>query len=173
MFWRGVALLIAAVSLGGCETERNGLDYSAMTQKVGPPKAGQARVVVLREKGYGGIGDAGWEVQLDGASMRGLRTGTYAYLDRPAGHHDLMATEPGFPGVTHYDLAAESGRTYFLVARWSERKSALMATASQGLLGAALGMALTAGYKNPGPLDFFPLEDTAARTTVAELRLAE
>ncbi len=51
MFWRGVALLIVAVLLSGCETERNGLDYSAMMQKIGPPRAGQSRIVVLREKG--------------------------------------------------------------------------------------------------------------------------
>jgi hypothetical protein len=37
----------------------------------------------------------------------------------------------------------------------------------------ALSTAITAGYSNPGPLDFFPLDETAARTTIAELRLAE
>jgi hypothetical protein len=55
----------------------------------------------------------------------------------------------------------------------SKRKSALIATASSGLLGLAVGTALTAAYENPGPLDFLPLDEAAARTTIAELRLAE
>jgi hypothetical protein len=37
----------------------------------------------------------------------------------------------------------------------------------------ALSSAMTAGYSNPGPLGFFPLDETAARTTIAELRLEE
>jgi hypothetical protein len=174
MFWRAVVLLLAAGLLCGCETERNGLDYPGMTQKVGPPRAGQARIVVLREKAFGGIIDVGWEVQLDGGPMSGLKTGTYVYADRPAGHRQLTATEALFPGVTQRDITAESGRTYFFVARTSERRNALMATsATGGLLGLAVGSALTSGYSNPGPLDSFPLDETAARATIAELRLAE
>src|SRR5712691_7738203 len=73
MFWRGVACLIVAVLLGGCETERNGLDYSGMMQKIGPPRAGQSRIVVLREKGYAGITDPGWDVKLDGGPMAELK----------------------------------------------------------------------------------------------------
>jgi hypothetical protein len=41
------------------------------------------------------------------------------------------------------------------------------------VLGLVLSTALTAGYKNPGPLDFLPLEEAAARTAIAELRSAE
>jgi hypothetical protein len=174
MFGRGVALLISVLLLCGCETQRNGLDYSAMAQKVGPPRAGQARIVVLREKAYGGIADAAWEVQLDGAPMNGLKTGTYVFADRPNGQHQLTATEAAFPGVTRRDITAQSSQTYFFVARMSERKTAILAsTAGVGLLGMALSTGMTAGYSNPGPLDFFPLEETAARTTIAELRLAE
>jgi hypothetical protein len=46
-------------------------------------------------------------------------------------------------------------------------------SATNGLLGVVVGSAITAGYKNPGPFDFLPLEETAARATIAELRLAE
>ncbi len=151
MFWRGLVLAVVAVLLCGCETERNGLDYSAMMHKVGPPRAGQARVVVLREKAFGGIVDAGWNVQLDDAPMSSLKTGTYVYVDRPAGPHQLTATEAAFPGVTRHDITAESGRTYFFVARVSERKSAILASsAGVGLLGLAVSTAITAGYRIPG-----------------------
>jgi hypothetical protein len=174
MFGRGFVLLVACVLLCGCETQRNGLDYSAMTEKLGTPKAGQARVVVLREKAYGGIVDGSWDVQLDGAPMNGLKTGTYVYADRPAGPHQLTATETAFPGVTRRDFSAQSGRTYFFVARTSERKSAIVASsAGVGLVGFAVSSAITSGYSNPGPLDLLPLDEAAARTTIAELRLAE
>lgn len=176
MFWRRVALPIAAaILLSGCAaTERTGTDYAGMVQKVGPPRAGQSRIVVLREKAYGGIGDPGWDIKLDGTPMSGLQTGTYVYADRPAGHHQLSATETLFPGETHSDIAAETGRTYFFIARRSERAQALLATsATAGLAGLVVGSAVTAGYSNPGPLDFLPLDEASARMTIAELRLAE
>jgi hypothetical protein len=39
--------------------------------------------------------------------------------------------------------------------------------------GLAVGTALTSGNGNPGPIDFVPLEEGAARQAIAELRLAE
>ena len=176
MFWRGVALLISVLLLGGCETQRGGLDYSAIARKVGPPKAGHARIVVLREKGFGGIVDGAWDVQLDGTPITGLKTGTFVFADRPSGQRQLTATEAAFPGVTKHDISVQSGRTYFFAARTSKRKNALMATAAGtggGILGLALGTAFTSGYDNPGPIDFFPLDETAARTTIAELKLGQ
>lgn len=83
MFLRGVALSMAALLLSGCVTERGGADYASMVQKVGPPPAGQARIVVLREQGFAGIVDQGWDVRLDGGPMTDLKTGTYVYVDRP------------------------------------------------------------------------------------------
>jgi hypothetical protein len=32
---------------------------------------------------------------------------------------------------------------------------------------------MTSGYKNQGPVDVLALDETAARTTIAELKLAE
>lgn len=173
MFWRSVCALLFAVVLGACETERNGLDYSAMTQKIGPPGAGRSRIVVLREKGYGGITDPGWDVKLDGGPMADLKTGTYVYVDRPAGQHQISATAAMFPGVSQKDFSTQAGRTYFFLARPSERSKVLggMATAG-GVAGLLVGAAITSNNSNPGPLDFFSLEEDAARTTIAELRLA-
>ncbi|WP_061028044.1 hypothetical protein [Bradyrhizobium sp. CCH5-F6] len=173
MVLRGVALLIAAAALCGCQTERRGLDYATAMQRIGPPKAGHARIVVFREKGFGGVADAGWEFALDGAVLKGLKTGTYLYVDRPAGPHQFFAAEPGFPGETRQDISVQSGRTYFYLARNSDRKNAVIANASTGLLGYGLTLAMTAAYKNPGPVDFSPVDEAAARTTVAELKLAE
>jgi hypothetical protein len=174
MFWRGVACLIVAVLLGGCETERNGLDYSGMMQKIGPPRAGQSRIVVLREKGYAGITDPGWDVKLDGGPMAELKTGTYVYVDRPAGQHQLSATATMFPGVSQRDISTQSGRTYFFLARPSDRAKVLGGmSAAGGVAGLLVGAAITSNNSNPGPLNFFPLEEDAARATIAELRLTQ
>ena len=128
---------------------------------------------MLREKGYAGIADGGFDFTLDGTPLKGLRTGTYVYADRPAGAHQFVAEEMGFPGVTRVDFTAQSGQTVFFVARFSERKTATIANASTGLLGYGLTLAMTAGYKNQGPMDFMALDETAARTTIAELKLAQ
>jgi hypothetical protein len=174
MIWRVVALSIVAVMMWGCATERSGADFVSMSQKVGPPKAGQARIVVFREKGYGGIGDQGWDVKLDGEPMSDVKTGTYAYADRPAGRHQLSSTMAMFPGVTQRDVDVASGRTYFFLARLSDRYKALNAmSAAGGLTGLVVASAMTSGDSNPGPLDFFPMEETAARAAISDLRLAE
>jgi hypothetical protein len=174
MLLRGLVLLMAAALLCGCETvARSGLDYAETLRKVGPPKAGQARIVVFREKGFGGLVDAGWGFTLDGVPLKGLKTGTYVYADRPAGQHQFVAEEPGFPGVTRVDFASRSGQTLFFAARVSERKNAVIANGGTGLLGYGLTLAITSGYKNPGPMDFLAVDEGAAKVTVAELRLAE
>jgi hypothetical protein len=173
MFWRGVVLSIAAVLLSGCVTERSGADYASMLQKVGPPPAGKARIVVLREKGYAGIADQGWDVRLDGGPMTDLKTGTYVYADRPAGRHELSATASMFPGVSQYDFAAVSGRTYFFLTRPSARAKTLNGmSVAGGVAGLLIASAITSNDSNPGPLDFLPLDDGAARSMIAELRLA-
>lgn len=174
MFWRWVALSVAAVLLSGCAVERTGADFAAVTQKVGPPRAGQARIVVMREKGYGGITDHGWDVKLDGAQLSELKAGTYVYADTPAAVHRLSASETLFPGETNRDVRTSSGRTYFFVARLSERAKALAgAQAVGGLAGLVVGAAVTSNSENPGFLDFIPLDEANARTMIAELRLAE
>jgi len=68
----------------------------------------------------------------------------------------------------------ESGRTYFFLARTSERASTVTGmTMLGGLTGALIASAATSGRENPGPIDFFPLDEATARTTLAELQLAE
>lgn len=173
MFWRGVASAIAAVLLSSCVTERTGFDYAAMLQKVGPPKAGQSRIVVLQEKGNA-LGATACDVKLDGSPVGRLKTGTYVYADRSAGRHQLLATETMFPGESRRDITTESGRTYFFLARPSERHNAVTGMSlAGGLAGMLVASAATSGSNNPGPIDFFPLDEAAARTALAELQLAE
>jgi hypothetical protein len=145
-----------------------------MSQKVGPPKAGQARIVVFREKAYGGLFDQGWDVKLNNEQLSELKTGTYVYADRPAGRHQLTSTAPLFPGMTQHDITVVAGRTYFFLAKVSERAHRLNAmSAAGGLTGFVVASAMTAGDANPGPLDFFPIEETSARAMLTDLRSSE
>ncbi len=173
MIWRSVILGAAAALVVGCAAPtREGAEFSAISQNIGPPKSGNARIVVMREKAYAGLVDHGWPVALDGQSMGELKTGTYLYLDRPAGPHQLSVDEWGFPGVTRHDFAAASGRTYFFVTKVSERSKALSGAQTYGgLAGLAIVAAATSSDKNPGPVDFVAMEESAARTMIAGLRL--
>src|SRR5438270_13291140 len=103
MIWRTILLSMAAVLLCSCATARTGPDFAATSQSVGPPKAGNARIVLMREKAYAGVIDSGWTITLDGEPIGELKTGTFLYRDRPAGPHQLLVDQ--FPGVTRHDFA--------------------------------------------------------------------
>jgi hypothetical protein len=174
MLGRVVAFVIVAFVISGCVTERDGTDFAALAQKVGPPKAGQARIVVFREKGYGGLADAGWDVKLDGEPMSELKTGTYVYADRSAGGHKLTSTMALFPGETQYEITVTAGRTYYFLVRPSARANTLNAmSAAGGMSGLIVGAVVTSGNDNQGPLDFFPLPEPDARTMMADIPLAQ
>lgn len=173
MLWRIAVLSAVAVLISGCVTTGTGVDFASLSQKIGAPKPGQARIVVFREHGPGLI-DPGVDVKLDGQPMGDLKLGTYAYADRPAGRHQLSSESAAFPGVTQQTINVAAGRTHFFVARPSERARTLAVTSAVGgLAGLAVGAAITSGDKNPGAIDFVPLEEGAARQAIAELRLAE
>ena len=77
-------------------------------------------------------------------------------------------------GETRQDIATSSGRTFFLVAKPTERARFINSqTMMGGITGALVATAITAGYKNPGPVDLFPLDEATARMAIAELQLAE
>ena len=106
MFGRCVALLAGGLLLSGCMSDGVGTDYAAVSQKLGPPKAGQSRVVVLQEKRQGlSMALCACDVKLDGTPIGKVIFGTYAYADRPAGRHQLVASEVLFPGDTTRDFA--------------------------------------------------------------------
>lgn len=182
MFWRsvvcrgavlrGVALFVVALLLSGCVTARTGFDYAAIMQKVGPPAAGHARIVFLSEKRPPNAAFA--ELVVDGVPTKRLKPGTYVYADRPAGKHEIVATESLYMGETRQEFATTPGRTYFLAARPTERYRIVSSQIMMGgIIGGLTATAITAGYKNLGPVDLFPLDEAAARIAIAELQLAE
>jgi hypothetical protein len=173
MFWRGGGLWLAAVLLSGCVTERTGFDYAAVTQKIGAPRAGQSRIVVLQEKGNS-LGATVCEVTIDGSPAGKLTNGTYVYADRPAGRHQLLATEALFPGQSRREITTESARIHFFLARPSERHNAVTGMGLVGgLAGIAVASVVTSGSESSGPIDFFPLDEAAARAAITGLQLAQ
>ena len=113
-------------------------------------------------------------MKLDGSTIGKVIVGTYVYADRPAGRHQLVASEALFPGDTTREFTTESGRTHYFLVRSSERHDAVTGvTMVAGLAGALVAPAATSGSQNPGPAVLFPLDEKAARTTLAELQLAQ
>ena len=175
MFRRGIALLATAMLLSDCMTHGAGSEYAAVVQKVGPPKAGQSRIVVLQEKRQGlSMSHCACDMKLDGQPMGKVMYGSYAYADRPAGRHRLVASELLFPGETTREFSTDSGRTYYFLIRSSERHDAVTAG---GVVGGVAGIVatsiVTSGSQNTGPADLFPLDEAAARTTLADLQLVQ
>jgi hypothetical protein len=173
MLWRGVVAAVLAALLAGCASDKTGTDYLATSQKIGPPRPGQSRIVVMSEKAMG-LGAAVCDVAIDGSAVGKVKAGTYVYADRPAGKHQMVATQTLFPGDTKRDITTESGRTYFFQIKNSERANTVTGFALMGgLAGALVASAATSGKDNPGPVDFIPLDEATAQTTLANLQLAD
>jgi hypothetical protein len=164
---------VAAAMLAGCAPTRDGAQFTSVAQSVGPPKAGQARIVVMRDKGFGGLVDYGYAVTVDDRSLGELKTGTFLTTDVPASRHQLGVKVFSFPGETRQDFATAAGRTYFFKVIESERAKTLKgAQMAGGLIGLGIASAVTSDDKNPGPVDFVPMDEAAARAAITELRLA-
>ena len=167
----GVLLAVGAM-LTGCVSDQVGTDFASVSRKIGPPRAGQARVVFLQDKREGlSMAICGCEVKLDGTSLGHVLAGKYAYADRPAGRHDVLLTEALFPGDTKREIVMEAGRTHFYLIKSSARHDA---TTGGALLGGLAGLAVvsvaTAGEANPGPAELVALDEATARTKLAELQ---
>ena len=172
---RFVVVLVGAVLLSGCVSDGVGNDYASIAQKVGPPKRGQSRIVVLQEQRKGlSMAICACDMKLDGDSIGTVNYGTFVYADRPAGRHQLIASEALFPGESKRDFVTEAGRVYYFLVRTSERHDTVAAgTMVVGLAGFAVTSIATSGNQNAGPAEMFPLDEMTARTTLAELKLSE
>jgi hypothetical protein len=172
-WWKAALPLIVAGLLSGCVSDREGYDYAAISRKIGPPKPGQSRIVVLSEKGNS-FSAAGCNLAVDGGAAGTVNPGTYVYVDRPAGRHELVATQALFPGDTRREVATAAGRTHFFLVKNSSRADTVNGgVLIGGLVGMAVASAVTAGSDNPGPVELYPLEESAARTILANLQLAK
>jgi len=163
----GLALLVS-----GCVTGKEGTEYAVIMRQIGPPRAGQARVVFLSEKGSRESGAC--ELAVDNRTVGRVLPGTYAYADIPAGNHALVATQALFPGNTRMDFSTQAGRTQFFVVRNSDKSKAMAGGALVGgLTGALVMAAVSSNNPNQGPVDIYPLDEPTARLAIADLRQVE
>jgi hypothetical protein len=166
--WRLYAAFALAAALAGCATQ--GPQLSELATVGGPPK-GMARIVVVRpEKGYKfAIGDRAFPIKLDGEPLGELVTGTFAYLDRPAGSHHLAAEFWDTPGVTRRDFTALSGRTYYFRASLNEKMNDVVAVSMISPLGGLIAEAATYNDRQ-GPIDLTPISESEAKQAIAATR---
>ena len=169
-----LALLAAAMVAGCAGPTRTGATLDVLA-KTTPPKGGQARIIVFRDKGFAGIIDAGWQVHVDGASMGDLKTGTFVYADRPAGHHRLTFMRGGdLIHVSIYEFDAAPARSYFFRIEMNEKGRMVAAMSQQaGLAGLFISSAVASAADDRGYFDFIPIDATVAPQTLADLHLAE
>lgn len=175
MFGRWTGPCVAALLLSGCMTDNAGTDYAATPQSFGQPPAGKSRIVLLapQKKGLLFQGTV-CDVTLDGAAVGTLKIGNYIHFDAPAGHHQLRATQTLFPAETKTDITIQAGRIHFFIVQASQRSKALAAGAVVGgVAGALIASGASSGSDNPGPVEFVPLDEAAARNAIQELQLTE
>jgi len=175
MFGHWAGLCVTALLLSGCVTDKVGTDYAGTTQRFGQPPAGKSRVVLLapQKKGLLFQGTV-CDVTLDGVTVGPLKIGTYIHTDAPVGRHQLGATQTLFPAETKTDITTQAGRVHFFLVQPSQRSKAVAAGAMfGGVAGALVTSAASSGSDNPGPVDFVPLDEAAARNTIEELQLTD
>jgi hypothetical protein len=164
--WCALASVLVA---SACSFTREGPTVQAVEQN--SPADGMARVIVFREKGFPGLADISWPIDLDGQRVADLKTGTFAYRDLPAGKHTLTDAKWDMPGVSQLDFDATAGKTYIFEMRVSDQGRALgwatLLTAGIGYI-AATEMS---DIKKTGGYDFIPVDETNARQQLADLHL--
>jgi hypothetical protein len=162
--WQLCPAVALAALLVGCATQ-SGPPLSSLATLGGPPR-GMARIVVARrEKGYFGI-DHAFPVKLDGEPLGELMTGTFAYLDRPAGPHQLSSELWGSPGVTRHDFTAVSGRTYFFGASVNEKAKDIQVISVISPLGGLVAAAATYNDRQ-GAINLTPISEGEAKQAIA------
>ncbi len=88
--WRVCPAFALAAVLASCAAQ-SGPPLASLATVGGPPK-GMARIVVVRQDQTSFVMRNGaFPVKLDGEPLGELAIGTFAYLDRPAGSHQLFA----------------------------------------------------------------------------------
>jgi Protein of unknown function (DUF2846) len=166
--WRLYAAFAVAAVLAGCATQ-SGPPLSSLATVGGPPK-GMARVVVLRQEPHSfGPRNRNYPVNLDGEPLGELSAGSFAYLDRPAGRHQLSADLWGWPGVTRLDFTAVPGRTYYFRASLNEKMDDITGFSMISPLGGAIASVATYNDRQ-GPINLAPISESDARQAIAATR---
>jgi hypothetical protein len=163
--WQLFCVFALATVLAGCITQ-SGPPLSSLATVGGPPK-GMARIVVVRQEPHSfGARNRDFPVKLDGEPLGELSAGSFAYLDRPAGSHQLSAEFWDWPGVTRRDFTAVSGRTYYFRVSLNEKMNDITAVSIISPIGGAIASASTYNDRQ-GPIDLTPISESEAKQAIA------
>jgi hypothetical protein len=167
----GVVAFASAAAMAGCMTTQSSPPLSSLATVGGPPK-GTARIVVVREDQASFVMRGGdFPIKLDGEPLGELAVGTFAYLDRPAGAHQLSAEIWGSPGVTRRDFSAASGRTYYFRASLNEKANDVAAVTMISPIGGVIAAAASYDDRH-GPIDLTPISEVEAKQVIAAAKAA-
>jgi hypothetical protein len=165
--WRLYPAFALAAALAGCATAGPPLSELA---RLGGPSKGMARIVVVRQEQTSPVMRyGGFPVKLDGEQLGDLAVGSFAYLDRPGGPHQLSSEIWGNPGVTRRDFTAVSGRTYYFRASLNEKMNDVAAVSMISPIGGLIAEAATYNERQ-GPIDLTPISESEARQIIAAAR---
>jgi hypothetical protein len=168
--WRLCPAFALAAVLAGCVTQ-SGPPLASLATVGGPPKD-MARIVVVRQEPHSfGPRNRNFPVKLDGEPLGELSAGTFAYLDRPAGSHQLSADLWGWPGVTRRDFTAAPGRTYYFRASLNEKADDINAATMISPIGSVIAASATYNDRQ-GPIDLTPMSEAEAKQAIAAAQTA-
>jgi Protein of unknown function (DUF2846) len=164
--WRPCAAFALAAVLAGCMTTQSGPPLSSLATVGGPPR-GMARIVVVRgEQASPVMRYGGFPIKLDDEPLGEVAVGTFAFLDRPPGAHQLSAEIWGSPGVTRRDFTAAAGPTYYFRASLSDKANDVAAVTMISPIGGVIAAA--ASYDDrQGPIDLTPISEAEAKQSIA------
>jgi hypothetical protein len=163
-----VAVSIAGAAVGGCSTSTPSGPPLSSLQITDKPKAGMARVVVLRlEKGFIGFGDREFPINLDGEPMGDLVTGSFLEREVKPGRHEKSGILSDQAGISRYEFDAVAGRTHYVVA---SLKAKVNQTNAGGALGGITGLVIVGVLTDDGggPFDFKAMDEANARWLIAK-----
>jgi hypothetical protein len=169
--WRLCPAFALAAALAGCLTAQSNAPLSSLATVGGPPK-GMVRIVVVRGEQASPVGAlAGFPIKLDGEPLGELAIGTFAYLDRPAGAHQLSSEIWGNPGVTRIDFKAAAGRTYYFRASLSQKANEVAVVGMISPIGGVIAAAASYDDRH-GPVDLTPISEAEAKQAIAAAQAA-
>jgi hypothetical protein len=137
------------------------------------PRPGHARVVIYRDKGFGGLFNLGWAAQLDGKPIGDIKPGTFAYRDVPPGRRQLSFMASDFPRPSVHSFSAAAGRVYFFRIQQNDKGRMIYGgQVAAGLAGLLITNAIAAQQDQRGTFDFVAVDAATARKTLADFSFA-
>jgi len=164
-------VLAIAMMMAGCAST-GGPSVVAAAAMGGPPKAGTARIIVMRPfKGFFGLGDRAFPVKVDQEPPIDLYTGSFVAFDHPPGRHQVSAELWDLPSGPRLELEAMAGRTYFLMAKLNDDVARVYGmSAAGGLLGKAIAIEAAPTLKTRGAIEVTLMDEASGRQLMASLK---